>query len=506
MVSYKLIVWMLLLIALILGGGFLIIAFTYNLQKDTLKQIDVAQQSVDVAQEMEIELIRLRGFTFTYLVDKSAHWLDSINAREIKFIVYLERARHNAKTPEENAIIRQISGLFGNYEQNLKLATHLVKKRDNNQANALLIHSAKDLIDTIHQKCKYLIALNQQAEQTFEFNIAKTNSIILKAMIFLGISGIIAGLLLGWIVSRMLFSPINQLILQVRGAPEGAILEKFKIPKSGELDELADRIKVLLLQINKTQKDLERNKQLLQYSNKYSVLGKVAPTIAHEIRNPLAAIKMLVYSMKEEHGFRGTLKQDFDIISNEIDRMEGFIRNFLRFARPTNQEFMAINPTEILDEVMQLLAPKLKKNAVKLNKTPFSDIGMISGDAGSLKQLFMNLILNAVEVMPAGGELTLNTTLIHIESENPDHIPQGYSSKQFMKILIEDTGPGIPEKILNNLFEPFVKGSEHGIGLGLSISQSIASFHKGWIEASNKPYSTGAIFAIYLPISTEANN
>lgn len=494
--SYRLFIWMLLLIAMILGGGYLIIAYSYNLQKETEKRIDAARHSVVVAKEMEIELIRLRGFTFTYLVDKSRHWLDSINAHQVNFIIYLEKARQNANTPEEKAIINQISGLFANYEQNLIRARRLVRQRDYNQANILLVHSAKDLIDTIHDKCRHFIALNIQAEEDYELNIARTNNIIIKAMVSLGAGGIIFGLLLGWIISRILIAPINQLILQVRGAPSGAILEKLSIPRSGDLDELGNRIKDLIRQINKAQHDLEKNKQLLQYSNKYAVLGKVAPTIAHEIRNPLAAIKMLVYSMKENDNRQETNQQDLEIISDEIDRMEGFIKNFLRFTRPSEEAFKPLHPVRIIQDLMLLLSPKIRKNSIELiDTTPTHKDVMVLGDAGQLKQLFMNLIINAVDIMPDGGTLYLSTDLYTSFTDG-----QEQRVTDFLTIHIEDTGPGIPLHILNHLFEPFIRGTEHGVGLGLSISQSIASFHKGWIEAKNKEPGKGASFIVYLPV------
>lgn len=491
--GYRLIIWMLLIIAMVLGGGYLVIAYSYNLQKETEKRIESARHSVNVAREMEIELIRLRGFTFTYLVDKSKQWLDSITQREIKFIIYLEQARLNANTREEIATIQQISALFANYEQNVNSAALLVRRNRITQANVLLVHAAKDLIDTIRDKCRAFILLNEKAEESYELDISQTNAIILKSMIFLGISGIIAGLLLGWIVSRMVFGPINQLMLQVRGASGETILEKLKMPRGGELDELGTRIKELIDRTNKTRQDLERNQQLLQYSNKYAILGKVAPSIAHEIRNPLAAIKMLVYSMKEESEFPSEMKQDLDIIFSEIDRMEGFIRNFLKFAKPADHEFKPLNPLDILYEVIQLLKPKFRKNMIELvEKTAVKNV-LVPAEASHLKQLFINLIINAIDVMPRGGVLTVTTAIKDVVDIS------GKDGISYLVMTIEDSGPGIPEAIIKNLFEPFVKGNEQGVGLGLSISQSIASFHHGWIEAKNKPEGTGAIFSVFLP-------
>jgi two-component system, NtrC family, sensor histidine kinase HydH len=494
--SYRLFVWLLLIIALIMGGGYLIIAYAYNLQKDTEQQIDIARHNVNVAREMEIELVRLRGFTLTYLVDKSKQWHDSIKNREIRFIIYLEQARSNATNPEEVALIQQISALFANYEQGINTASLLVKRYQYSKADAILVHAAKDLLDTIHEKSRAFINLNRQAENIYEHNISQANTIILRAMTALGIGGIFAGLLLGWIISRMVFSPINQLILQVRGASGGAYLEKLELPNHGDLEELGNRIRELIYRINKAQEDLDKNKQLLQYSNKYAVLGKVAPTVAHEIRNPLAAIKMLAYSMKDRSDFPESLKPDLEIISSEIDRMDGFIRNFLRFAKPPEPIFVDLDPVMVLKEVINLLRPKINKSQISLVDKTNHYPNLVSADSGHLKQLFMNLLINAIEVMSQGGELILFTEIYC----NPDH-KEELNKKPYLKIIIQDSGPGIPDKILKNMFEPFIKGNEQGIGLGLSISQNIASIHKGWIEGYNNHDKEGAIFCVFLPLN-----
>jgi two-component system, NtrC family, sensor histidine kinase HydH len=493
--SYRLFVWMLLLMALIMGGGYLIIAFVYNLQKDTEQRIDAAQRKVVVARQMEIELVRLRGFTLTYLVDKEQQWLDSIRVHELQFIVYMERARQNATSPEEVQLIQQISALFSNYEQRIHNAASLARSRNYRQADALLIHAGKDLLETIHEKSREFIQLNRQAELSYENAIQETNALILKIMLILGLGGILAGLLLGWIISRMVFRPINQLILQVRGAQGGTVLEKLEIAGYGDLEELGDRIRSLMARINQAQKDLEKNKMLLQYSNKYAVLGKVAPTVAHEIRNPLAAIKMLVYSMKDVPGFPDSLQQDLEIITREINRMEDFIKNFLKFARPPDPVFTELNPVEVLRDVINLLRPRFKSNNILLSEQFNENSHGVMADAGHLKQLFMNLLINAVEAMPQGGHLRLIA-----EPWQQDQTGETAPSQSYLRITIDDEGPGIPGQVLQNLFEPFMKGNEHGVGLGLSISQNIAGMHHGWIEAYNKPGNTGAVFQVFLPL------
>ena len=493
--NYRIFIWVLLSLAIAMGGVFLVIAYTYDLQKETEKYIESTRVSVNDAKDMEIELTAIKGLNYIYLINKSDFWLDSLRHQQAKFVIYLERARESSNTPEEDVLIQQISALFSNYEQNILLAVSLLKNSEISKVNALLIHSAQELLGTIQLKSNEFININKQAENLHELELARTHSLILLILISMGIGGIVAGILLGWLLSRMLFSPINQLVLKVRGSSGGAVFEHIKLPHGTELDELGESIKELIEKFKRTNEDLSRNKELLQYSNKFANLGKIAPTIAHEIRNPLAAIKMLVYSIREEQNTPVSVREDLDIISKEIDRIDNFTKDFLRFAKPNDPVFADISPTECLAEVIQLFKPRLVNSNIVINNNTTKCKWHVMADAGHLKQVFMNLILNAVEVMPNGGELSIDAGVVReADINNPEE------KRDFIKIDFSDSGPGIPEAIMKTLFEPFIKGTDQGVGIGLSISQSIAGSHGGWIAAGNKSDGSGAVFTFYLPL------
>lgn len=476
-----------------MGGVFLVIAYSYNLQKETERYIEWSRSSVNEAKEMENEITAIKGLTFTLLVNKSGVWLDSLKTRQTKFIYHLERARVRANTPEEIQLIGQVSALFSNHEQNIIKAVTNIRSGEISKANALLVHSAQELLVTIQQKSNEFIFINQKTQELHERELSRTNTIILRILISLGIGGIVTGLLLSWLISRLLFGPLNQLILTIRSVSGDEVFEQLKLNHGGELDELDRRIKVLIERINRANSDLSKNKELLQYSNKYSTLGKIAPTIAHEIRNPLAAIKMLVYSIREDKTIPATIKEDLDIITSEIDRMENFTKDFLKFAKPADPVFAIINPADSLSEVIQLLKPRIVKNGIDFTNSSAKIKSLVNADSGHLKQVFMNIIMNAVEVMPDGGTLDIKSDI----TESCPEVGKG----NFLRIDFEDSGPGIPDAIMKSLFEPFIRGSDMGVGLGLSISQGIARTHGGIITAENKPGSKGAIFHLFLPIT-----
>jgi signal transduction histidine kinase len=476
-----------------MGGVFLAIAYTYKLQKQTEEFIESSRISVSTAKEMGNELIAIKGLTYTYLVNKSEFWLDSLNNRKTNFIIHLERARRESNTSEEESLVNQVSALFSNFEQSIHQAVLLYKMGDVTESNAILAYSAKDLLETIQNKSNEFLSLNFNAELFHENELAKTNALVLKILIWVGLVSIVLGVTIGWLISHMLFSPINQLVLTVRGASGEAVFEEFSVQPTSELEELGERIKKLIERINRANEDLSKNKMLLQHSNKFANLGKIAPTIAHEIRNPLASIKMLVYSIGEEENIPASVKEDLNIISREIDRMEKFTKDFLKFAKPADPNFSEINPLESLQEIIKLLSPRLKKNRIVLNDNQLKSNCTVLADMDQLKQIYMNIILNAIEVMPNGGELRVNSETISLS----DAI-QG--SKNCLKISFIDSGPGIPIAIFDNVFEPFIKGADLGVGIGLSISQSIAQSHGGWIKAENNSIGQGATFSLFLPI------
>ena len=184
-----------------MGGVFLVIAYSYKLQKETERYIEWSRSSVSEAKEMENEVTAIKGLTFTLLVNKSEIWIDSLKNRQTKFIYHLERARVRSKTPEEVQLIRQVSGLFSNHEQNIIKAVSFFKAGELSKANALLVHSAQELLVTIQQKSNEFITINQSVQALHERVLSRTNTIILRILISLGIGGIVTGLLLSWLIS-----------------------------------------------------------------------------------------------------------------------------------------------------------------------------------------------------------------------------------------------------------------------------------------------------------------
>jgi len=496
-IRYQIIVWSLVVIALIMAGGFLIISYTYWVQDTSNTIIEENISNIRAAKELEITLHGIRAISLNYIIDKDSSWVERLKEKEMEFVQELENARESANTEEENLLIRQIGALFSNYGQNLKNAMAAERQGDTLVANALLVHGSRDLINTIEDKCRTLVVSNQNSQTDYEKRIRRNNDIIRTAMYWFGIGGLALGLILGWLVARILLNPIYKLVLKVRDAAGSELVEHVRMSPGKELEEIDLHINRMITRINQAHEELRENRKLLEKSSRLAAIGEIAPAIAHEIRNPLAAIKMLIYTMKKEGGISEEKSYDLQVILGEINRMENFLQSFLQYARPGKPQMKEVEALPVIREMIHLMAPQMKQNRIELKESFSGERIFVQSDPDQLKQVLMNLLQNAIEAMAQGGVLSVSTAL-------SDGRTQGEAGKM-LRIIISDTGHGIPEEMIGSLFDPFVKGSATGTGLGLSISQRIIELHHGWISAANNS-GKGATFTVHIPVSSIAGH
>lgn len=228
-------------------------------------------------------------------------------------------------------------------------------------------------------------------------------------------------------------------------------------------------------------RDISERKQteeLMLRSEKLSLAGQLAAGIAHEIRNPLTAIKGFLQLMKPSVQNNG---QYFEIVFSELNRIELILSELLMLAKPQQYAINnSLNMNQLIREVTALLDTQANLNGIIINPTySTEENATIKGDANHLKQVFINLIKNSIESMPVGGRIDVS-----IQAE-----------KEFIEVVIRDEGEGIPDDILKRIGEPFLTTKEKGTGLGLMISYKIIEDHKGTIHVNSK-IGIGTIFTI----------
>jgi len=218
-----------------------------------------------------------------------------------------------------------------------------------------------------------------------------------------------------------------------------------------------------------------------------SELGNMAATVAHEIRNPLNSVSMGLQRLKaeftpteevEEYGHFLTLMQD------EVRRLNSIVEQFLSLARPLKLNLEPIRIDAFLDEIKTFLTADAHASRVEIELKFGPNLPPLQADRNYFKQLLLNLMLNGVQAMPAGGKLSVEVV----------------AEKEFLRLNIRDQGAGIEDEILSKIFEPYFTTKTKGSGLGLAIARRIAEAHGGKIEAESRP-GEGACFRVSLPIA-----
>jgi len=244
----------------------------------------------------------------------------------------------------------------------------------------------------------------------------------------------------------------------------------------------------------KLYEEMREIEKSLHRADKLAALGTLASSVAHEIRNPLVSIKTFTQLAPRKFNNREFLDMFQTIIPEELQRMETILNQLLNFGRSSQPEFQSINVEEIIDSILTLMNMELSKSNIKVVKLYNKDIPQIIADGEQLKQVFMNIVLNAIQAMPEGGNLKIATS-IGQEVVIRD-------TAEFVTIRFEDTGCGISQENLDDLFNPFFTTKNGGTGLGLSISRRIIEEHKGHIRVESKE-GKGTIFTIGLPLNCD---
>ena len=248
---------------------------------------------------------------------------------------------------------------------------------------------------------------------------------------------------------------------------------------SGELGQVAQAVNRMAVGLI----EKERLEDQLRQSEHLIALGRLATGVAHELRNPIGIIKTLVELMKQEYSQVSGIEEFTNAIDEQVDRQAIEIQELLDFGRPTKVSIKECSVNDLINGVLSFSAAMLRKQSIEVVLQLDNNLSQILADTEKLKQVFVNIILNAAEAMPAGGKLQINTR----ETDN------------MIVISFSDTGEGIPAEEKLRIFDPFYTTKKTGTGLGLSISYQSIKLHGGTIDVDSA-LNKGTTFIISLPI------
>jgi PAS domain S-box-containing protein len=238
-----------------------------------------------------------------------------------------------------------------------------------------------------------------------------------------------------------------------------------------------------------------QTEQTLRTSERLTLAGRLSATIAHEIRNPLDTVTNLVYLLQHEEKSNAAATQYLEMASEELTRIAQITSQLLTFHRESRSP-VSVSLNEVLESVLVLFSPQIKQNHIVVNRR-FETDRSVRGFPGELRQVFSNLVGNAMEAIASGGQLVLHTRESSMASD---------PSRRGIRVTVLDNGSGIPPGVRKNLFAPFytTKG-EKGTGLGLWISRGIVEKHEGTIHVASTSRNgrSGTAFSVFLPYEQE---
>jgi signal transduction histidine kinase len=236
-----------------------------------------------------------------------------------------------------------------------------------------------------------------------------------------------------------------------------------------------------------------------------ATLAQLATGVAHEIRNPLTSVKMLVQVHLGALSEQGLPTEDMQIVEQEIRRMERSVNSLLEYARPEASEFKQFSIQDLLNRLLKLIEGRCESQRITLDVDyPASDL-IVEGDAMQIQQVILNLCINAMDAMPSGGKLKLSVVKAEPQNRGDENRDVNAKNREMslVSISVRDSGSGICDSAKELIFQPFFTTKPNGIGLGLGICQRIAKAHGGSIVAKNNP-GGGAIFTFNLPVQHSA--
>lgn len=333
------------------------------------------------------------------------------------------------------------------------------------------------------------VVIEQPADRAF----ARSRDMILGISVLMVISAAVASLI-GILVVRKIVRPIYELVRGAQLFARGRLTHTIETPGHGELTTLAR-------EFNQMARELLEKERRLKRAERLATLSKFATILSHEIRNPLNSmiinLRILKRDMEKQNGDLGNRGGHYEKVISEIWRIDSLVENFLNYARPPELMPYPHDINGVLDEVVATHQGTAQERGVRI-VTRYQDGELpVSVDVNQIKQVFLNIMLNAFDAMETGGTLTISTERAP-PRDRADRTLEGFGDSPRVNIKFEDTGRGIDPGRLDRIFEVYYTSKSNGTGLGLPIAQQIVEKHGGVITVESTP-GQGAAFTLVLP-------
>jgi len=302
--------------------------------------------------------------------------------------------------------------------------------------------------------------------------------------------------------------PLRRLIEAIDAVSKGDLSRALLPQKDDEIGSLAARFNAMTNYLREAREEQARanNARLgletrLRHSEKLATMGQMAAEIAHEVGTPLNVIGGRARSLARRAPDAADVQKNAEIIAAQVERITKIIRQVLDFSRKSRPTLGQVDVRRVVVEALEFVGEALRRQQIDTVVQAPDDLRLITGDPGEIQQVCLNLVMNAIHAMPAGGRLAVTLDQVTRRKEGLDlAAPAAY-----LLLEVSDTGQGVPAADREKIFEAFftTKDTGEGTGLGLAVAKGIVKDHDGRIEVDDRPEG-GAVFRVFLPFSTEA--
>jgi signal transduction histidine kinase len=445
----------------------------------------------------KVEIIRQDLVISVQTVQSNLYTTGTTFGKELDIIVdnvlrLQERAKTCTDCHHEAVVENEILVLQELTEQYKEALSYFITSTADVERIKRLQTFAADIGDTIIEKSQWMAmtaneALRLKTTAAME-KVANSKKILAATLVF----ALFVVILISLYLIKNITEPVAELLNATRKIKSGKL--QFRIT-----EELKDEFGELASSFNEMAVSLQEQYNKLQETERLAVVGELAAGMAHEIKNPMAGIKVSMEVLSQELPLEPEDKEIFLRVINEIDRINSLLKSLLSYARPPKPESVAFDVHQVLDATIRSARYSLQtprdesegqKKEIEFVRDFRPDLPKIVADPGQMQQVFLNLILNAVDSINDKGRITIRTDA---------------PSDRIVQIAITDNGRGIDNESLEKIFKPFFTTKSQGTGLGLAICKRLIEQHNGGtITVANNPDGAGVTFTITLPIQPKS--
>jgi signal transduction histidine kinase len=464
---------------------------TWQMVNHLREMTDDDLQSIREAEKLESSLLKQADCDESYILDAgNRRWLKVLSYRKRLFQQYLETAKATTHDSAEIDILARLENAYRKFDTKRDEVFAIYDTGDAAKAKQALLEELDPLSDQVNDVCEEFIEYIERYIDTATARTeTRTRHLMWIAGGFLGLTAI-SGCGLLWMFIRGVHAPLRKMLADAQMFADVGRSNANGAPDD-EFSAVGFYLRALMSDVANTRSALQCSRQQALNAEKLASVGKLAASVAHEIRNPLIAVKLWLTTIQKKRQDDPELSSNLGMISEEIGRLDGIVRDFLEFSRPRALNIESLHIAALLDETLELVSHRFEESHLIIVRKYAADLPPIMGDWKQLKQIFINLLNNAAEAMPGGGEIRVLADY----ALDPDARPM-------VVVRIQDTGPGMSDDVRQRLFEPFYTTKESGTGLGLCIAAGIMTRHGGRLVLESST-GQGATFAAWIPTARE---